>query len=297
MTVSRRLTGTVITLLCLAAVAAFAAEETPATTMQQSPVLLREPALQRHLRGDAGRRRELWQHPQLSQQPQQRGQGLLRQHHHPGRLEPGGVRSLDVGGRSNAPWTPPRFRGMSRAPTGSNIKRTAVPARIVRGAPGRSCRESIVCRAAASVGLGPRCPSHRRRPPSEGIQLTRRGGPSRATGGIGRQSRSQRLRKRDLLAALQGVSGRRRPGRGHPRRATGAGISRATKHSPTRKRQRCSSDFLAYEKNLLKVRTTYAKKMQKVLPAAIVARFFQIENKMDTIIEYEMAGEVPLINT
>jgi len=55
------------------------------------------------------------------------------------------------------------------------------------------------------------------------------------------------------------------------------------------------NDFLAYEKNLLKVRTTYAKKMQKVLPGRTVARFFQIENKMDAIIEYEMAGEVPLL--
>jgi hypothetical protein len=55
------------------------------------------------------------------------------------------------------------------------------------------------------------------------------------------------------------------------------------------------NDFLAYEKNLLKVRTTYAKKMQKVLPGRTVARFFQIEKKMDAIIEYEMAGEVPLL--
>jgi len=54
-------------------------------------------------------------------------------------------------------------------------------------------------------------------------------------------------------------------------------------------------DFFGYEKNLLKVRTSYAKKMQKALPGRIVARFFQIEHKMDTIIEYEMAGEVPLI--
>jgi hypothetical protein len=55
------------------------------------------------------------------------------------------------------------------------------------------------------------------------------------------------------------------------------------------------NDFFAYEKNLLKVRTTYAAKMQKVLPGRTVARFFQIENKMDAIIEYEMAGEFPLI--
>lgn len=54
-------------------------------------------------------------------------------------------------------------------------------------------------------------------------------------------------------------------------------------------------EFFAYEKNLLKTRTTWAKKMRKVLPGRTVARFFQIEHKMDTIIEYEMAGEVPLI--
>ncbi len=54
-------------------------------------------------------------------------------------------------------------------------------------------------------------------------------------------------------------------------------------------------DFFTYQKNLLKTRTTYAKKMRKVLSGRTVARFFQIEHKMDTVIEYEMAGEVPLI--
>ncbi len=54
-------------------------------------------------------------------------------------------------------------------------------------------------------------------------------------------------------------------------------------------------DFLKYEKDLLNVRTTYARKMRKVLSGRTVARFFQIENKMDAVIEYEMASEVPLI--
>ncbi|MDX2437887.1 MAG: hypothetical protein QNL88_12640 [Acidobacteriota bacterium] len=54
-------------------------------------------------------------------------------------------------------------------------------------------------------------------------------------------------------------------------------------------------DFFTYQKNLLKTRTTYAKKMRKALSGRTVARFFQIEHKMDTVIEYEMAGEVPLI--
>jgi hypothetical protein len=35
--------------------------------------------------------------------------------------------------------------------------------------------------------------------------------------------------------------------------------------------------------------------MSKVLPGRTVARFFQIENKMDAIIDYEMAGEIPLV--
>ena len=54
-------------------------------------------------------------------------------------------------------------------------------------------------------------------------------------------------------------------------------------------------DHLAFEKEMLKIRTSYAKKMSKVLPGRTVARFFQIENKMDVIIDYEMAGEIPLV--
>ena len=52
---------------------------------------------------------------------------------------------------------------------------------------------------------------------------------------------------------------------------------------------------LAWEKDVLGVRNAYAKKMGKVLPGKTVARFFQIENKMDLIVEYELAGEIPLV--
>jgi len=52
---------------------------------------------------------------------------------------------------------------------------------------------------------------------------------------------------------------------------------------------------IAWEKEVLKVRSTYAKKMGKALSGRTVARFFQIENKMDIIVEYELAGEIPLI--
>jgi hypothetical protein len=52
---------------------------------------------------------------------------------------------------------------------------------------------------------------------------------------------------------------------------------------------------IAWEQEVLEVRSTYARKMSKGLSGKTVARFFQIENKMDIIVEYELAGEIPLI--
>ena len=52
---------------------------------------------------------------------------------------------------------------------------------------------------------------------------------------------------------------------------------------------------LAWEQEVLKIRTKHAKKMSKALSGRTVAKFFQIDNKMDIIIDYEMAGEIPLI--
>jgi hypothetical protein len=52
---------------------------------------------------------------------------------------------------------------------------------------------------------------------------------------------------------------------------------------------------LAWKQEVLEIRTKHAKKMSKALSGRTVAKFFQIENKMDIIVEYEMAGEIPLI--
>ena len=52
---------------------------------------------------------------------------------------------------------------------------------------------------------------------------------------------------------------------------------------------------IAFEKEVLEVQSRYAKKMSKALPGKTVAKFFQIENKMNIIVEYELAGEIPLI--
>lgn len=55
------------------------------------------------------------------------------------------------------------------------------------------------------------------------------------------------------------------------------------------------NESFEFKARYLKVQKTHAAKMRKHLPGKTVARFFQIENKMDVIVDYEMSGEFPLI--
>lgn len=50
-------------------------------------------------------------------------------------------------------------------------------------------------------------------------------------------------------------------------------------------------------KKQLSVREDYMKKFKKILPPKKVARFYQIENKLDAVIGYELAAEIPLAKT
>lgn len=54
---------------------------------------------------------------------------------------------------------------------------------------------------------------------------------------------------------------------------------------------------LAYETELLKLQKSYYKKFKKVLPMGKAARFFQAENKIETLINAQLALEIPLIET
>lgn len=54
-------------------------------------------------------------------------------------------------------------------------------------------------------------------------------------------------------------------------------------------------EFLAIRQAELDVTKKYLKRFQKILPASKVARFFQLENKLDTVIDYELASEIPLV--
>ncbi len=52
---------------------------------------------------------------------------------------------------------------------------------------------------------------------------------------------------------------------------------------------------MKYDQELLNLKKKYYKKFKKILPAGIAARFFQIENKINTLIDAELALDIPLI--
>ena len=54
---------------------------------------------------------------------------------------------------------------------------------------------------------------------------------------------------------------------------------------------------MAYQTKLLNLNKTYLKKFKKILPAGKVARYFQIENKIEALIAANLAVEIPLIET
>ncbi len=56
-------------------------------------------------------------------------------------------------------------------------------------------------------------------------------------------------------------------------------------------------NYMKYQSELLKLKKSYYKKFKKILPAGKAARFFQAENKIETLIDAELALEIPMIET
>jgi hypothetical protein len=54
-------------------------------------------------------------------------------------------------------------------------------------------------------------------------------------------------------------------------------------------------DYLSLEAERVKVKRAYLEKFAKVLPGRSVARFYQIENKIDAVLRYEMAATIPVV--
>jgi len=59
--------------------------------------------------------------------------------------------------------------------------------------------------------------------------------------------------------------------------------------------KRLLNETLAIEEAEVKLKRSYVPKLEKALPAAKVARYVQIENKIRAVIRYELAGAIPLV--
>jgi hypothetical protein len=54
--------------------------------------------------------------------------------------------------------------------------------------------------------------------------------------------------------------------------------------------------YLAAEADRLQIRRTYLGEFEKILPGRTVARFYQLENKFDAILRYELAATIPVVD-
>ncbi len=59
--------------------------------------------------------------------------------------------------------------------------------------------------------------------------------------------------------------------------------------------EKLTKDALAIEKKKISIKEDYVAKMLKVLSARTVARFFQIDNKLDAVVDVGLAAKVPLM--
>jgi hypothetical protein len=54
-------------------------------------------------------------------------------------------------------------------------------------------------------------------------------------------------------------------------------------------------EYLAIERDRVRQKQSYLPKLRQALPEKKVARYLQIENKVEAVIRYELAGKVPLV--
>jgi hypothetical protein len=53
--------------------------------------------------------------------------------------------------------------------------------------------------------------------------------------------------------------------------------------------------YLSAEEDRAKIRRTYLPEFAKALPGRKVARFYQIENKTDAVLRYDLAAQIPVV--
>ena len=59
--------------------------------------------------------------------------------------------------------------------------------------------------------------------------------------------------------------------------------------------KRLMDEYLAIEAARLKIRQAYVPRFRKVLREKQVARYYQLENKVQAAVSYELAAEIPLV--
>ncbi len=55
--------------------------------------------------------------------------------------------------------------------------------------------------------------------------------------------------------------------------------------------------YISYKQELLNLNMQYYKKFKKIIPAAKAAKYFQAENKIATLVEFQLVSEIPIIET
>lgn len=54
-------------------------------------------------------------------------------------------------------------------------------------------------------------------------------------------------------------------------------------------------EHLEYNTKVNKIRKSYLRRFKKILPSTKVARFYQLENKLDALVNFNMAAKIPLV--
>jgi hypothetical protein len=54
-------------------------------------------------------------------------------------------------------------------------------------------------------------------------------------------------------------------------------------------------EFMAIEMEHLKMRQSYLPRFRQVLPEMKVLRYYQLENKIEAVVNYELAASIPLV--
>jgi hypothetical protein len=58
---------------------------------------------------------------------------------------------------------------------------------------------------------------------------------------------------------------------------------------------RMLDDFIQYNSDLLKLHKKYMRRFKGILPSTKVARLFQVQNKLDAVVNFNLAARIPLV--